>query len=377
MLTVVELSSVQVIFLIVISQITTAYAYLPIITTPPANQDIWLVAILAAVYTCGICLPLLFLSNRFKNKTLVEYTEKIMGSFIGKALGVLYAAFLVFICLLQLPLLANFLKSVVMPETPEYATILLMLAVGVYIVVKGPECTGRLAEILVPVIFAVILLFTLLNIGNMEFESFLPVLADSTFSQLNFGALATAARFSEIIVLCMLAPCINKKPVAKVFAYSIITSTFIFLIIIISVQAVLGVDLPLNLHYPYYTYTRTIKVFDFVEHIEFINIGGWVTGILIKFSLYFYVAALSMAQIFSVKSYKAFIIPIALVSVAVTYKAKLLSFYVLNLITSYKVLPFINVIFIAVIPSILLVVYFFRQKSLFDNDDSGKCAPRS
>lgn len=360
-----KLSTRQIIFLLVLSRLNTAYTYLPAVATPPANQDVWIAEILSVVYTFGLCGPLLYLSNRFENMTLLEYTEKITGKLAGKFLGLLISAQLMISSLLQLPLLDNLLRAAIMPETPDAAIVLFMLPVCVYAVFKGPEALGRLAEIFGPLLFATIIIFTLLNINKMEYEALLPVLADSKLSDLNIGAFNVSSRSFEIVALAMLVPYVNKKgEINRIFLYYIVVCTVFFLIITLSVQTVLGTELAAKVHFPYYVYVQTIKVYDVVERIESINAFSWIFGTMLKYSLFLYLTAAGMARIFGVKSYKTFILPIALLQFVIVLKTPLAKFSVMSFIVSYKFTPFITLPGMFVIPLLVLAVYFFRRKSL-------------
>jgi spore germination protein KB len=360
-----KLSATQVILLLVLVRLNTAYTYLPSVTTPPANQDVWIAILLAAGYGFIVSGPLMYLANRFEHMTLLEYVEKIMGKFPGKLLGLLFAAQMAFSSLLQLPLLDNFLRSVVIPETPDYPLLLLTLSVCVYAVYKGLESLGRLAEVFAPPILVAIIVFTLLNIKKMEFEVLLPVLADSSFSQINIGALSLAGRFTEIVALAMLVPHISKKgEINRILTWYIAIFTFLFLMITISVQSVLGTELAIRSNFPYFLYTQTIKVYDVFERIESVSAVIWFFGTLLKCSLYLYLAAAGLAQVFNVKSYKVFIIPIALLEYIIVLKTPLIKFDVMSQILSWEVFPKINMIGLFGMPLLVLIVYFLRRKSL-------------
>ena len=52
-----KISSYQVILLIIIYRVIIAFSYLPIVNTPPGNQDIWITLLLSIPYTHYIRLP--------------------------------------------------------------------------------------------------------------------------------------------------------------------------------------------------------------------------------------------------------------------------------------------------------------------------------
>ena len=251
-----KISSFQMFILIVSCRLITTYSYLPITNTPPANQDAWLIVILSAIFDIIIFWPILYLSNRFNDLTLVEYSEKIMGSFLGKIVGLVFICFFILISLLDLVIMAEFLSSTIMPETPVSATIILMVITCAYTIYKGLEVIGRIAELFVPFIFFTIIFFILLSVNKMDFNVFLPILADSSFYEVNYAAVITSSRFYDVIILCMAVPNLKKKSdLNKIFFYSVIITTLFFCIIILSVYAVLGVEQAKYSNYPFFTFT--------------------------------------------------------------------------------------------------------------------------
>ena len=76
-------SSLQIMLLIAFSRLITSYAYIPIVNTPPVNQDMWIALILSGIYTIIICAPILYLSSLFSDMTPVECSEKILGKAVG------------------------------------------------------------------------------------------------------------------------------------------------------------------------------------------------------------------------------------------------------------------------------------------------------
>lgn len=358
----------QAILLCTINRFITAYAYLPAInTTPPANQDIWISILISTLYTILFSIPILYLCNKFKDNTLVEYAHKIMGKTIGKLIGILIFIYLSFYCLLQMIQLMLFIRSTIMPETPFYATLFFMLVTCTYIIYKGIECIGRISIIFTPIILSIIILFLLLTIKDMDIKVFLPIYADSTFSGINFGAFNIGARFSDILIIGMIAPNIKKNEVTKVFTYTLIIFLTFFLIVTVNTLAVLGVEQSQHSNFPYFILTRQVDVFDFIQHIEHINVFGWFVGVFIKFSSYLYCATVAIAQVFRTNTNKPFILPTLIILYFLAINSPISKSVVNNYTSSQFILPYITLTFIFILPLILLMIYFIRRKSFINN----------
>jgi spore germination protein KB len=351
-----KVSPLQVILLLSISRISIVLLWFHF-----SNQDVWITEILAMFYIAILCAPLLFLSKQFAHLTLIEYLPIITGKRIGKMLGVLYFAYFLFVATMSLSLFDNILKPINFTETPDYAIIFLALTTCAYGVHKGLECIARSAEIFVPQILAVIIFYAVLQIPDMDFKVFLPILVDSTFWEINSLAFITAARMYEIIVFAMLVPSINRtKTNNTIFIWVLILITVFSLIIIVPTLAGLGLELSKKTFDPYYLFIKQINIYDFITRIEFLMVGAWNIGMFIKISLFLYLATISLVQLLGLKNRKVLIIPIAIVIFMITLKTDILkSVVVFNLIEYY--VPYINLIFMFGIPTVGLAIFFLKR----------------
>ncbi|SDE91443.1 GerAB/ArcD/ProY family transporter [Sporomusa acidovorans] len=324
------------------------------------NQDVWITEILALFYLPLLCAPLLFLSKQFAQLTIIEYLTIIAGKWIGKALGVLYTVFFLFIAIIDLSLFDNIIKPINFPETPDYAIIALALITCGYGVFKGLEVITRAAELFAPQVLAVIAFYAVLQIPDMDFRVFLPILADSSFSEINFRAFNTAARMNEIVVLAMLVPSISKKgkPTTILFWAAIIVTVF-SLIIIVPTLAGLGLDLAKKTFDPYYLFIKQISIYDFITRIEFLIVAAWNIGMFLKISLLLYLSTISIVQIFGLSRRKVLIIPMITIIFIAALKSNILTSVVVFNIMEY--IPYINLIFMFGIPVIVLTTFFLKK----------------
>lgn len=325
------------------------------------NQDVWIVEILSLVYIAILGAPILFFSKQYPHLTVIEYLPIITGSLLGKMLGLLYVAFFLFLTVLDLALFDNIIKPINFPATPDFAIIAIALAACAYSVYKGLECIARSAEIFTPMIFFVVAMYAILQIPDMNFNVFLPILADSTLWEINSQAFINAARINELVVLAMLVPSINKKQTTlSIFFWMMLIITVYSLIIIMSTLAGLGLEIPKKTFDPYYLFIKQINIYDFITRIEFLIVGAWNVGMFLKISLMLHLAIIGLVQIFGLKNRKSLITPIVIAIFIISLKTDLLkSTVVFNIIEFY--VPYINLLFIFGIPSLALVLFCLKK----------------
>jgi len=82
----------QLILLVFTSRIIVILTYYPGLTSPPANQDMWLQLILSLPIMLLISVPVYFLWKKYPKKSIIQYSQVIAGK-AGKIIGALYVWF--------------------------------------------------------------------------------------------------------------------------------------------------------------------------------------------------------------------------------------------------------------------------------------------
>ena len=360
-----KISSYQVILLILIYRVIIAFTYMPIVNTIPGNQDIWVVLLLSIPYTMVLCLPLLYLANEFKELTINEYSEKILGKVIGKIIGIYYTLFLLIFTIILVSILVEILDTTMFPETPTFVTAIIILLTCTYIAYKGLEAIARGAEIFVPFILFSILLFILLSYNNYDFTVLLPILSDSTFKELNMGALDRSIKFSDIIILAMITPHLEKKEdLNKIFVKSIAYSVIIIIVLVIATQAVLGIEYAKHTSFPFFTFSRLVNLLDFIQRIDVLSVIGLITGNIGKIAGYLYFTTVSFAQTAGKKDNKPYIIPIAILILIITVLIKDRRSLLAVSRPLQKLILISSFMTIFLFPLITTIVYFFRRENI-------------
>jgi len=360
-----KVSSYQIILLLIIYRLVVAFSFMPAVNVSPGNQDIWIAVVLSIPYTILFCLPILFLSNKFNDYTLVEYMEIIFGKFLGKVIGLFYTFVFLIFTIAYVSILAEILDSTMYPSMPTIVTISIMLITCSYISFKGLEPIARGAEVFAPFILTVIFIFPMLGFNNLDFKVLLPILKDSTFIDLNKGAIEIALKFADVLILAMVTPNLEKKEklnsifIKSVF-FGVLASNFVFIISL----AALGIEQTKHSNFPFFTFARLINVYDFIQRIESIYVISWVTGNIGKTSGYLYFSTVSFAQILNKKNNSKYIIPLALVTLIISLIFKDRNSVIGVNEPLQRILLITILISIIIIPFIALIVYLLRRKKI-------------
>ena len=269
-------------------------------------------------------------------------------------------------CLIACSLITtHFMKSYLFSATPRWVLLLFSVVPVCYASYKGAGTIGRLSVFVVPFVMVTIVFFLLFGINKMDLSVFKPILADSTFLNLNLGAFLTASRYSEILIFFVFSCYLSKTAsINKTYAVALVSFGVLFMLILVPTVAVLGVDLAKIDWNPYYVYTRQVNALSFLERLQAFNTLAWFPTTVLKLAIYIFMAARVLSLVFKAKSHKKFVIPIA----AIGFIACLIPFMsnsgTIKILSSDRVFPWVILPVTFVLPCLLIAVYLIRRKKL-------------
>lgn len=355
-----KISIRQFMILVCLFTVGSSILIMPPGLTIIAKQDSWM----AAIIGMGVGLLLVwlyaYLGSLFPSQTIVEYSEMILGKWLGKIISVLFFSYAFLLSALVLRNIGDFLTTQIMPETPiEFIHVAFLVAViiGVQLGLEPLARTGELFFSLTIFLFLILVLFTF---PEVEADNMKPVL-EKGIKPIVLGAFSfLGTPFLELIVFLMILPYINEpKKAGKAFFIGTFYGGVILIVIISLTLLVIGTDLTARHIYPSYALAQKISIGNFLERIEVIMAMIWFTTIFFKLTVCYYASALSLAQILNLTQYRSLLIPLGMIMV------------VLSLVAYPDIIYFRNIIgriwapyamtFGLIIPVLLLAVAVFRK----------------
>ncbi len=359
------ISATQLMLMAVASGLMFPFTVMPLVETPPYNQDIWISLLGAVFYLIIIAMPSLILMNRFRGVTFNETNELILGKILGKLSAVLFVLLFIACFYLCMATEVMFIALVIMPKTPNWAILVCMLGPISYAVYKGAGVIGRLAVFIALYMIFNIIFFAIFGFHWVDFNNLRPVLADSTFAQINQGAFLTASRYSEVLIFFVFSYFLSQKAsINKTFVKAIGIFAVCFLLMILCVLLVLGYDIAQANFNSYYTFTRQISISNFIEKIEAISLSAWFPGSLLKLTIYNFMACYVLSGIFKTKSHHGFVIPLSVSGLIFCLIPALTKTDFILKMTSNQVMLLMILPITFGVPLLLLIVYLWRRKKI-------------
>ncbi|WP_416825424.1 GerAB/ArcD/ProY family transporter [Ectobacillus polymachus] len=309
-----RITAIQMSIIMYPSILATAILSVPSTTAKYAKQDLWM----SPIWDCAIGLLLVFvliqLHKLYPGENIIQYSEHILGRFLGKLLGIFYLLFFVYNSGIVLREYGEFLSSAALPKTPIIVIMASMTLVSAFAIYGGLEVLARAALVFLPVFALPLLLVTVMLLPDMEPQNILPIMGDGILPSLQ-GAFFLMTWFGGLLYLSFLLPFLKDKGKGwKWSTISVIAITLTIAVTNLTTVFVLG-NITQDKIYPVINIVRYISLVHFFEHVEAISIAVWITGAFIKFSLLYYALVLGTAQVLNVSDYKLFILPMGFLQV--------------------------------------------------------------
>ena len=299
-----KISSRQFYFLIFCLLLSNSLYNLPTSTITSGGRDVWQVWLVALGIDVIAAVVLYILGRRYPNQTMFEYSESILGKYMGKLAGIIFALFFMVMGSIMLRVLGDFLTTTLMPETPIVAFEIIFLLVSAYAVKSGLEVVARLSELIGPVLILSLLAVDLFNVKWVQLERLQPMF-QHTPAQIVKASLLPGSWFGVCIAMGVFMAYHNKpQETLKVKLAAVVTGVFLLTLTLLEAITVLGYELCTRQLYVVFRLAQMTQVGDFIERLEFLEVLIWLGGGFISITILFYQSTLGFAQVLKLKKYQ-------------------------------------------------------------------------
>lgn len=282
------------------------------VTSASNPQDAWIASIISGVVAIPFAMLIARLSLKFPGKTIIEYSQIILGPVLGKLVGLVFLWFSIQTSVNIIRALGEAYVIAIMPETPIQTFMIMLAIMSCYAARSGLEVLSRLGEDALFIIVFVFLFTCVLPYNAMRLENLLPVLAKG-MSSLIPPVVASLGYYSQFIMIGMLVPYLAKPEEATKYAiYAVLISGFLTTAGCVSVVAALGTTAN-SWTLPLFSLARLISLGEFFERIEAGIMAAWTLSAGIKLALFLWAISVGIAQLFNLKRYEPLVFPLAAV----------------------------------------------------------------
>jgi spore germination protein KB len=362
-----KISAAQMGIMMYLTIIATAILLVPAITARQAKQDMWLSPFWASFIGFLTVYIAVQLHQLYPQKNLIEYSEDILGKFLGKAVGLIFLFFYLHVSGIIIREYGEFIVGSFLLHTPLVFVMGTIILVCSFAVRCGVEVIGRLAEMIVPVVIIMILILLILLIPDMEVANMFPIMEKGMMPSLK-GAVIPQGWFTEFFLIAFLLPYVADRNKAKKWGMISVVAVMLTLSFVnIAVLFVLG-ELTAGFIYPAMSAVRYISIAGFLEHIEAIVAALWVAGVFLKIAVFYYALVLGTAQWLNLSDYRPIIFPVGFLLLLFSIWSASNLMELTHFLGSSS--PFYRISIQMGIPLILLFIAKWRKRA--SNSNQGK-----
>jgi len=165
-----------------------------------AGRGGWIAEIAGIFMLIPLALWTLFLARLAPGHTILEILEAVMGKFIGRIIGGIYALISIALTALILRLITGMIRVFFLDDTPFLVTGLIILVLAAVIVDGGIEGQGRMGEVLEILLLSVFFFGVGIGFFSQLNSAFFIPLFDRGIADFSQGVYLSAGFVAEVIL---------------------------------------------------------------------------------------------------------------------------------------------------------------------------------
>lgn len=321
-----------------------------------SGRDGWISVIIGGLFAILNTYIVIKLAKRYPNETIIEYSNKIVGKYLSKVIGILFLLFYIGSSSIILRMLAEILITWFLRYTPRTIISLLIVLLCVYGSRKGIKVLGRVSYILVFLLFPLIILLIVPFFVESSIMNIRPVGREGI--NIIKGVLPSIFSYSGFELILLYFPFLtNKKKIVKAGIYpvigiTILYSTIVFLQFITFPQVTIK-----KMWMPSIQYIASLKV-PFFERIDLLFINTWLIAIFTTIFTQYYSIGVVIKDLFNLKSRKN--VPIIVAPIVF-----FISIIPNNIVETNKygeIISYASILLAIILPTLLLIISNFKKR---------------
>ncbi|MGG0511218.1 GerAB/ArcD/ProY family transporter [Priestia megaterium] len=322
------------------------------------TPDLWISVIIGGLLTLLSGLLMIKLTKLFPYQTFFEFNKKIVGSFIGSILSLLFIAYTTILSAFEVRGLAEVTQFYLLETTPIPILIISMVWVGMYLVVGGLVPIARLCEFFLPVTLIVFFGVLLMSLKVFHIDNLRPVLGQGIQPVLRgiMSTLPTYSGLEHFLIICGFMK--NLKKGKKIIVFGVIFPVILNLFTVLIVIGGLSLERAKTETYPTITLIQEYQYAGiFFERFESFFLAIWIIQLFTTYAISHYIAALGVSQVFKIKVSTSIFIILPLI-----YLISMIPSNLNNLFRMGTILGYSSLTFSYFLPILLLILFFIRRK---------------
>lgn len=359
----VELSVGQAIALVSLAMLAQSYILAPQVMAEYVNQDLWISMLLSIFMSVLLVSYTAWLVSRFTGRTVIQFSEILLGRFFGKIVGGGFFAYFVTVTVINIQFISHVFKIMFMPLTPFSTFVIMILVFAYYCSIQGVGTLARMSTLMFLITFSTIVFLLLYGFKEVQLLNYLPIMQHS-WSKISFASLFPFAFFGQVVSLTMVYPYIqHRKRIehsTRPLIFGIVIPLFLIGMWIIEFVGIFSVNQLKNLSLAGSEMLALIQIGEFFERMDAFFVIIWLSASLLVTGYYFTLSHIAFTQLLnrseSHGSRILIVIAVFLIGMLFQDKYDRFSFFIL------EIWVYLSIVVQAGIPLLLGLIYFIKKR---------------
>lgn len=306
-----HITSKQLIFIIVGTQISAGVLSLPRLVVEEAAQHAWISVLVGAIPSFLAIALICYLYSRFNDPDFVNISKRLYGRYLGRLLMLVFIAYAVYYESIALRIFSEITSVYMLPATPKWAIVLILVISTVYAISLGGKVIGRINEILFYLLLFDLLIISIPVLTNGEILYLYPF-TEIEFLRVFEGAVHTSYAYSGVEVLLVFYALVDRRDEvfkAAILGQSIVVA--IYLLLVLAALSVFGIDALAHIFWPILTLLKVpdLAVIERLEFFFLVLMGGLGVRPTLNLGL---AASYSFLRLFDL-DFKKYYVPVVII----------------------------------------------------------------
>jgi len=370
-----EIGRRELLAMLVIYTASDVFLSYPQFIAEIAGESAWMIPLVSTFFLLVVFVAVWKFMPIVHDKGIVEMGNDAFGSLIGGILSLSYTGLFAWKAASVSRQFTETIVTTVLPRTPVSIITLCVMAVAAYFAYVGLEGLSRMSLIAGTCVFVSIIVLVALASPWGRGEFLFPLWGNGISSILRGSVMGTSA-FFNLLLLLIVYPALqqHKRGTVRWTGFWALAITGI---IFTGVELVFVMVFPNNASnktpFPLYQLSRLIYFGRFFQRLESLFIFFWVASAVLKLSISIWAASYTFAQTFRMPVYRPIVAPMTLIVYSLGFMAP---DFMTALRWDTNFIERYGWIIVVVIPSIVLVVDYFRTRKRRTGGGGSGASPR-
>ncbi len=238
---------------------------------------------------------------RAEERSLFAFSKQVLGKWAGGVVNAGLALYLVIMVLLDLRKLSEFIKTVLLQDTPILVIMFCILALTAYLVRAGIEVLARMGHVYFFLLAFTIFGLPLMLVNEFDVSALQPFFSNGLGPILR-GSYIPLGAFSEVLVFTALLQHLPKRDQAKASGFpplirGVVYAAFLLTWLAVLMIGTVGTSISERSMYPNLSMVQLIHITDFLDRLDIVLVSLWMPAFIMKICLTYYVLCQCLGSI--------------------------------------------------------------------------------